>query len=384
MKINIIPRHSLDFGFSEYINLLNFFRKPKKHKSVFKNRLVKIFNSEIILSSSFRALFFNTLEFFKQKGAKNILFPSKCFYPLYLSAKKLNYNIDIYDIDDNYILNEDIIFKMLENNSYDIFVLSHEFGNYRHLPDKLLNELNKKNIIILEDQAHSLANFKISGDISFFSFGTGKDLCALSGGAIAFKKNKFKELSDFLLKKIKSSKRWDDILNIKNTLPEIIFSSFPIYIIFVFPVFYILNLYSREFLEKLFFSDDTYITKKMTEFTQMQENIALSQLDKLKTNIIKRTEIGKIYKNNLYKNLLENKTYLACAYKLNSQKQFYFLLKQLLILGIDCRVNYIKDIKSKNLSQNIIFLPSFSSLRLNKIKIICYKVNLILKNYRNI
>lgn len=358
----IIPRHEISIDIEDFF-LCIYYALRKKNSSIdqkvdkfFKNN----FNCDIVYkSSSFRAIFYNVLLYLNNSGKKRILFPENSFEPLVLAAKDIGFEIFYYNLDKNLEIETFSLEKTLKRIVPDILVLSQHYGNYDQKSKMVKKICSKKNIIILEDQAHSLFNFKKNGDISFFSFGTGKDICTLYGGLCAFNKRKFSDLYDFLKKIEHKSKRKDIIINIFKSMPEIIFSTFPFYHLFVFPMFYLLNfLYGPKKIEQTFFKSDSKVTKKMFSWNTWQSIMFLSSFKKNIIYLKKRKQLGNIFNKKFKYHSLKNISYLCNVYIAPSEKSKWAIKKELLKNGIDSRDDYLTFFKDHILKNKLIFIPN--------------------------
>ena len=374
--MNYFPvcRHSVKWKLKYFLWIFkHFFIKEysRKNIKIFEKNLKSIFEKDIIAVNSFRSVFSATLRYLKQHGKSKILFPETYFLPLLKTAELEGFTVEFYKETDNIKRFIFSLNKKINEFSPDIILLSHHYGKEFTFSEEMKKLCRENNIVILEDMAHSFGLKKCAGNFSFLSFGTGKDLCGPGGGAVLFDKSEFADFENY----IKS----DLIINnneLKDFLPslaEIIFSSFPLFQLAVFPAIFLLCIFNYRKYSEIFNKIDSYVDNKNKKISAFQAKILNNQLINYQNNLDLRIEFGKIYSRRL-KNIIPNNTWLCACYKCRNEKHRDELIKFLIKRGIDVRFDYLCH---KKITQNhIIYLPSHHQLTLKQVKKICSIINL--------
>jgi len=349
--------------------------------SVFLDTVPYENNDEVILSS------FNyhvIAALFKNKGLK----------PIFV-------DIDPHTLN----MNPELIEEKITSKT-KFLIATHLFGKTSCL-DPLVAICKKHNILLIEDAAHAcggeyhqkkLGNF---GDLSFFSFGTGKALVALKGGMLTTNddriyqnlKNQFAK-SDILIDGMSYKKLIKPIL-------ETILTNRIIFSFFVYPGLLLLNLITPQIADKLtedkYTLEDGTFPEKNSSFQPFQASLGLNQLQKLESSNARRIYLA-TQLNSLLKDIdqikipiiEQNKEHVALYYTIIAEKAAE-LRKFLFLRGVDSKkgtmracsaLSFLENSHSCPVAENIapkaIELPCYPSLRLEEIY---YQANLIRKFY---
>jgi dTDP-4-amino-4,6-dideoxygalactose transaminase len=212
--------------------------------------------------------------------------------------------------------------------------------------------------------AHGLAHMKTSGDLVFFSFGTGKDVTGFGGGAVCVH-DKYIDILTVL--KEKSSVYKDDDLkkSLITVLPEVIFSTTPVYEFFIFPYLYLVSLLKRSVVDDILTGRDEYISRDLKTMHPFQAYMILNQLKGFEKRMKRRKRIGRYISRHLP--LLPNSTYLCAACR-TDRKQTEKILESLMKNGIDCRRDYMDFLQEHPLKDCLIYIPTHHQMNIRHIR----------------
>ncbi|PLX17927.1 MAG: hypothetical protein C0601_05990 [Candidatus Muiribacterium halophilum] len=359
----IVPRHSVHYTFKEYKTIFDyiFFDKIPTSDDSFKTFVNEKLKKDTFYGLSLRVLFYHVVKYLKQNNKdKNeiILFPEYSFPALVNAAKEAGLKVYFYRVDNSLEADVSSVERLCKNLNPLAVVLSQHFGNTDKNSQKIKDLCETYKTTLLEDCAHAFANLITYGDITFYSFGTGKDIVACGGGMIAFDKVK----CDALMSHLENIKKTPDkeiiVRYFKGFLPEIIFSSFPFYHLFVFPVFYVMSMINRKYLEKKMKEDDDGFSKTLYVMPQIMHRLLELNLSRSKKWWKKRKKLAKIYKEELKGTLLPSKTFLMAVIKLRDEESKYKIAQKLMKDFIDVRMDYIKFYLPHPLQEKLIYIPT--------------------------
>lgn len=406
------PRVKINLGIYEFFKAL-FFKlsliKENKAINIFKKRIKK---KHLCLVSMCRTGLILSLHYLKHKNPKKneIIVFSYNLKELVEIISNEGFKIKYVDIEKNGLPSIKSVEKKISNKTAAV-MLTNMFNSYDY--SKKIKKLTKKNnIILIEDNAIYLGNFQKSknnkiyagsiGDISLFSFGIMKNLCAIYGGALA---TDIDGLKEFAIKEISSYKKFSSIIFFKKVIMFFIlkfFLSKLIYKFFFQKIILFIHKKNKLKLLKFFYPSLNYKKKYKTpdwyfsKIHPVAKRIVINAIlnDNLKIESKIRNQNNIFYKKYLKKNKnirifnLENTNYqnfLEFPIFSNNKK---FLVQELLKNKYDIRTYYYydcfyienkftknKNSMSKSFEKNIICLPNHSLVKLDYIKNISKLIN---------
>lgn len=398
----MIPRRYITTykGFS--LDLIKWiFHKKKKEKDFrehFQEKLSKYLNNDnLFLLNSGRSAIPLMLEAIGIKKDEEILVSAynlRALMPILEEYCKVKY----FDIDDKtYSLD---IEKILENitNKTKAVILTHPFGFCTDV-SKIKKELEKRNIILIEDCAHSLGskyenkNLGCFGDFALFSFDYIKPLSTLGGGALIVNN---KNYLDYISEKYNGFIEPDK----KETQKKILKYYFQTISINT-PLFFFVKL-MLEFkpAQKLIYrlqqgtpkNNSNKMNKKLSQFQSMVGFKSLEKLDdKLKkTETLYNNFKDKLkikYRENLQKGYNTKLSYYFLTY--NTQKRSEEFRRILMLKGIDVGtydeiMDLCDDKKeiAKTVYNSLIQIPLYPNLSVKKVEKIANEINRIEKTLK--
>ena len=246
--------------------------------------------------------------------------------------KNKGFVIKFVDISENGVpLINDIKNQINKNTAAILF--TNMFADFEFLQDvKKISDENK--LLLIEDCAIFLGNYKevnnvksysgSVGDISLYSFGIMKNLCAIYGGAIATNN---KNISEFLSNKISNLNKFPDFLFYKKSF-----------------LFLLLKFLLSNFIFILFFS-------KVNKFIHKSKNIKLLKIFYPSLNFIKKNKIPNFYLSKIHP--IAERVFINILNANKLEKDF--------------------DIRKKNNALYLEYLKPSDNFKIIKIKNKCYQ-----------
>jgi len=206
------------------------------------------------------------------------LFKNKKLKPIFIDIGPKTWNIDSTCIEQNI------------TSKTKILVATHLFGKSCNMDD-LISICRKHNILLIEDVAHACGgeyhNKKLGsfGDVSFFSFGTGKALVALGGGMLTTNNDSIARKMRTCLDELKITKGSFNLAKYFKPIVETVLTNKIIFAVIVYPILYVLSYFAPQFVDKL--TEDKFVlaegdvSKRLSSFSWFQATLGLEQLKKL-------------------------------------------------------------------------------------------------------
>lgn len=370
--MHFYSRQNINLSLTEIIKLfpLVFKEKDKNLKSVFETSFKKkIGVKHCILINSLRSGLEKTIEFYRLKHPKKneIIIPEYSHFSNLNAILKNNCHPIIVPVNTKTLnIDENKIEKFISKKTLGI-LLTHMHG-YSCNMDKIMKIADKSNLIVFEDCAHAhFASFKGkklgSFGIGCFSFGFGKILTCLGGGAIV---SHDKKLITFLKKnQIENSKIFSKNLRslLKLVSSKILTDKF-FGFFFYKPIlsFFIKKNIDYKLTEKVFVDSKK---SSLLPLTPMQIQAGIFQLDKVDDENKKRINIAKIYNHILRKNKVKNGD--VCFHYLIKVKNSKTAKTKMLKFNVDLQDDYCQYLPSlypeinqnvKNPFEKIMYLPT--------------------------
>ena len=350
------------------------------------------------------------LEFLKEKRPKKneIIVCSYNLKEMIEIIKNYNFNVNLIDIElDNALMDISSIKKKISKKTAAI-LYTNMFNDYEHALEvrKICNE---NDILMIEDCAIYLGNHTIFnnkkiyagsvGDVSIFSFGIMKNVCAIFGGSILTSN---KEIYDFISKKNNQFKNFSNLLFLKKIILFFILKISLSKLIYNYLFFYIIKLATIKKFKSLLnlfypalkfryrkYIPENYYSKIHNSSLKMVENYINSE--DFENEFINRREKNKIYYN-YFKNHSQVKTIEVKDFNYQNFLDYPIIVKNkndlvnfLLKRGLETRIHFysncennIKNFKNKNsqfYEENIICLPSHSKISFKKISEYCASIS---------
>jgi len=360
MHLKAIPRqstyHSLD-EIAIYLKLL--FKRNYAHGDYikkFEKEMSKYLGIKnvISVSSARLALYLILKELNFEKGSE-IIVPSYTFHivpnivqmvglrPIFVDCKKDSDNINIDGIKEAITRKtKAIIPTSILGNPCDI---------------KSIVSIAKENDLrVIEDCAHSLGS-EIDGkkdgtfgDISYFSFGTGKNMDCFGGGIICTDNDKLAENIRSKAKKLKYPPFFKILKKVLWSYTAFFLSLPAIFTFFVYPLLFITQLFNLDVAHRILKEEEKLLKnfpeKDLIKFSNIQAAIGVIQLKKLDyINDLKIKNAQMLIEGLKKLNFLSvSKTkknvkniYLLCYFRSELRD---FIRKKMILKGIDTKAEY--------------------------------------------
>ncbi len=392
----IIPRININFGWEEIVSIFKSFIKRQlvygPHIDEFQSHFSKYVGvKNAIFTTSARDSLFIILKALEFEEGSEIILPSYSFFAIPEVIKKCKLLPKFTDINpETYNINPYIIENQICGKTKAILV-EHLFGQPCEMAP-ILEIARKYNLLVIEDCAQSCGSEykgkKVGtiGDVGYFSFAYGKNMTCFGGGMITTNNNDLAlKIRNIVYNGTPMSK--SEILKaIFWGLIQFILTIRIFYSIFVFPLFFILNLIDRDLIDILFEENPN---KKRIAFSKIkipsnvQAAIGIKQLKKL--NDLNKKRIVNSY---LLNQELGNSKFIKIQKLIPHVKHTYncyviqvaepkILSKKLLQRGIDVRKDWMSlynNGKSTSLPLTNIYLPNHPGLNKNDMLYIAYHV----------
>lgn len=357
-----LPRHEVVLPKGMEVFFMDFLIKRKIWNGAeaedFKKKLKSYFNVKyVVLTSSARlSLYLGLKVLAEEKKQREVILPVYNYYIIPYILHWAGFKPVFVDIDETGNINPYLIEEKINSNTCAVLP-GHLFGNPSQLD--FIYELSKKyNIKIIEDCAHaagSLYNNRpvgSQGSFSILSFGMGKNLFCLGGGAFLTNDEQFAKrvekrlnvLPQMGMEKIIQSFLAGKIVNALTKLGNFTFIVYPFIRLFSSLG---LDLLGINFLSRT--SPNGNLPQKyIHKFTNFQAQIGLKQLEMQEIYCKIRRQNAEILSENLknirgievlpvYKNSKPN--YLYYFVKLKDNINPAWLKRKLLMHGIDCKID---------------------------------------------
>jgi len=273
-----------------YLDIITFLKSllpwmnKKKDKLNALNKFKKITGKEFInLTGMCRTGLIVALDYLRQKDPKKneVIVFAYNLQEFIEIIKNKGFVIKFVDISENGVpLINDIKNEINKNTAALLF--TNMFADFEYL-QSVKKISNENNLLLIEDCAIFLGNYEeinnvksysgSVGDISLYSFGIMKNLCAIYGGAIA---TNDKNISLFLSNKITKLNKFPNLLYCKKIL-----------------LFLLLKLFLSNFIFILFFS-------KVNKYIHKSKNIKLLKIFYPSLNFIKKNKIPNYYLSKIH------------------------------------------------------------------------------------
>lgn len=350
------------------------------------------------------------LEFLKEKKPEKneIIVCSYNLKEMVEIIKNYNFKVNLIDIElNNGLMNIESIKEKITNKTAAI-LYTNLFNDYEHA--KSVKEIcNDKDILMIEDCAIYIGNYTYSnnkkiysgsvGDVSIFSFGIMKNICAIFGGSLLTSN---KDIHDFILKKNKKLKNFPNILFLKKIVLFIILKVVLSKYIYNYLFFYLIKLATiRKFqlILNLFYPalkfkyrkhiPENYYSKIHNLSLKMVYNYINSK--DFENESLTRKKNNKTY-HNYFKNLSQVNTLEIKDFNFQNFLDYPIIVEKknelvnyLLEKGLETRIHFysncehnIQNIQNKNsqfYEENIICLPSHSKISHEKIMEYCSSIS---------
>ncbi len=406
----VIPRRRVELSAKEiFFAFMNLFRRRGSRKgliSEFENQFANFIGvKHAIAMPSARiglAVFLDEMAFEKDDevimSSYNYhvvaaLFKHKGLKPVFVDVSERTWNIA-----------PDLITKKITSKT-KMIVATHLYGRSCDM-DKLMAICHKHNIMLIEDVAHACGgeykNQKLGsfGDVSFFSFGTGKALVTLKG-SILTTNNKF--IASSFRRRLETNgclKKKGSLGDLIKPILETVFTKNVIFSLFIYPMLYILNCFGfkpvDEFTEDKYVFEEGSININKGSFTWFQAALGIGQLKRLEDLNKKRMLWGATL-NKLLDGIQQiqlpsidgSKEHISLYYGIVAEEAKE-LRKYLFFRGVDTKMGSMRACSAldffqsgescpvaERISSNIVELPCYPSLNREKI----YYLNKIVREF---
>lgn len=350
------------------------------------------------------------LEFLKEKRPESneIIVCSYNLKEMVEIIKNYNFKVNLIDIEiKNGLMNIETIKKKITNKTAAI-LYTNMFNDYEHA--KSVKEIcDERDILMIEDCAIYFGNFTYSnnkkiysgsvGDVSIFSFGIMKNVCAIFGGSLLTSN---RDIYDFISKKNKKFKNFSNILFLKKIVLFAILKVVLSRYIYNYLFFYIIKeatirkfkLILNLFYPALKFKYRTYVPEN---YYFKIHNLSLKMIynhinsKNFENEFLIRKENNKIY-HNYFKNLSHVKILEIKDFNFQNFLDYPIIVEKknelvnyLLKKGLETRIHFysncefniqnIQNMNSQFYEENIICLPSHSKISYEKITEYCSSIS---------
>ena len=390
---------------------LSFFMKSNLSNTKFSKFLTQMTKKKYIeYFGMCRTSLIVILEYLKEKKVKKneIILCSYNLEEMVEIVKNYNFKVHLVDIDlENGLMNINNLKEKISDKTAAI-LYTNMFNDYQHAQD-IKKICTENDILMIEDCAIYFGNYTIInnekiyagsvGDVSIFSFGIMKNICAIFGGSLL---TSDKEIIDFAIKKKNDFPKFSNFLFLKKIFFFIILKIFLSRYIYNYFFFYVIKIAKTRKIQPLL--ELFYPAFKFKKKTYIPKNY-YSKINNLSLNILEnyiqdkdfdyetstRKKNNKIYqkyfekhdevrtikiKDFSYQNFLDYPIIVTRKIELVN-----FLLKK----GLETRIHFYsnceedkKNIKNENanfVENNIICLPSHSQVSINKINEYCKSIS---------
>ena len=396
----------------KFKNLLaSFFSNLNTSKNKLSKKLLMMTNKKYIeYFGMCRTSFIVVLEYLKEiKPYKNEIIV--CSYNLKEMTdiiKNYNFKINLVDIDKyNGLIDPNLIKEKISERTAAL-LYTNMFNDYESV-EHIKTICLENDILLIEDCAIYCGNYTIknnkkiyagsTGDVSIFSFGIMKNICAIFGGALVTSN---KDIYNYAIKKESEYKKFSNFLYFKKvllflilklSLSKFFYNYFFFYVIKIATIKKIkplLNIFypALKFKSKINLPDNYY-----SKISNLSLNIVSNyiQSDDLEIETNARKE-----NNKLYQKYFQNQKYVQIL-KINDFNYQNFLDYPILVKNKDDLVNFLlnrgletrihfysncEDVRdlvnnknSQNFEDRIICLPSHSKISHNKINEYCSSIS---------
>ncbi len=398
-----------------YLKLKNLFisiftNSYLSKKKLSKNLLEMTNKKYVEFFGMCRTSFIVILEFLKEKkpDKNEIIVCSYNLKEMIDIIKNYKFQTEFIDVQKhNGLININELKKKISKKTAAI-LYTNMFNDYVHIEN--IKEICVENdILLIEDCAIYYGNYTIKdnkkiyagsiGDVSIFSFGIMKNVCAIFGGSLVTSN---KDIYNYSIKKNNEYKKFPRFFYLKKTILFLILKFSLSKYIYNYFFFYVIKIATIKKIKPLL--NMFYPALKFKNKTNLPENY-YSKISNLSLNIISNyiesndleIESAARKKNNkIYQDYFENHKYVEII-KINDFNYQNFLdypiivkkkdelVNFLLKRGLETRVhfysncedieNLINNKNSQDFEDQIICLPSHSKITLNKIKEYCSSIS---------
>lgn len=294
----LYPRHSIRFGTKLFITAIKelFSSGKKDNTEYFENKLAEFIGTKYaVLIPSARFGLYSGLKVCRKGGIGDgeVIMPAYTFKGMAIAVKAAGFDPVFIDTKDNSCnINEDLIEQAITKKTKAVLI-SHMFGVPCNMKE-IINIVDKYNLELIEDCAHACGAFYEDkktgsfGKFAVFSFGIGKNIVCLGGGALT---TSDKNLYNALKNEVKRLPEQDKKELFKNTVEMYLLSLLtnqPLFSLVTFPALAIAGRYNINYIDNKCNGDTTFASfyqefYNYRKFNNIQAAIGMKQLTELES-----------------------------------------------------------------------------------------------------
>ncbi|MDD2715703.1 MAG: aminotransferase class I/II-fold pyridoxal phosphate-dependent enzyme [Candidatus Wallbacteria bacterium] len=382
--MKIIPRHRFEFSL---LWLAQWLLIPDSERCRLGIQVSEEFarrnaSGRVLLFSSARGAFQYLLKKLDFPAESVFLIPEYDFYVYRKILENQGFRVKRVPVGKDFLLNSDALDAQIDQSCRALICLN----LFSRCPDlrSISAICRDRGITLILDNVHSFgstldgAALSTYADFSLYSFGTGKHLPAFGGGALVLGEGRPILLEDYenLERDESCGQLWPGMLEWFFTLPSV-------YALTVFPIFSLLNLFCRNYLERCFFEDESsFSAPDMMRMSHFNTFLLKKQLDRCDDATRKRRMLSEQLKKGLSELGMElppetggsRPNYLF--YQLMMEEK---LARFLLSRGIDNRFDFCGTDYRASGKLKSVYLPLYPQLTKDDIEYILKKIRVFLK-----
>ncbi|MDD5089714.1 MAG: aminotransferase class I/II-fold pyridoxal phosphate-dependent enzyme [Candidatus Wallbacteria bacterium] len=365
--MRIVPRHSFDFSFSWILQWI-VISEEKKNRLICKAR--KSFAdscgvSDALFFDSARSAFSWLLECLKFPSGSAFILPEYDFFIYRAILRQLGYRvIDCPVRSTDLQMDCEKLDGLIDGDTRAIIVCN----LHSRCTDMLrLREIaDRHNLLVIQDNVQSFGTLyrgvplPVYGDYALYSFGTGKHLPCFGGGALVAASGRF-DTENY--ETLRTGPRYKGVFS---GLAEWLFTRRLVYAVAVFPVFFLLNLFCRDFLEKVFFEKQSGfclpVPAKMPDFKLYLLGL---RLEGYVSERLSRAELAEALKKGLTEagiDLPEENPDMVPDYLFLQLQADEGLSRKLMLRGVDCRHDFCGFSSGRTPALSSLYLPLYAAM----------------------